>query len=123
MAEAGLKKLLKDFGMDPPDVSSKKFKPVAIYFDAIDALVYARKDCSWREKPLPGGGMSLLLDPYKEEVVGVKIENFSKVASFLIGVNKKTAARIGARFKPLHRQMEQIKKAIAKREKIEKAKK
>lgn len=50
----------------------RPFRPTTLYVSQLDELLFVLEDCSWRCEPIDCM-LSLLLHPYEERVVGVKI--------------------------------------------------
>jgi hypothetical protein len=61
------------------------FEPFARYHEEMDFLVYVNKDCSYRAKRVDKY-LTVLLDPYKDELVGIKLKGFKFLFNKFIAV-------------------------------------
>jgi hypothetical protein len=51
------------------------FESFARYYEEMDFLIYVNKDCSYRAKRVDAF-LTVLLDPQKDELVGIKLKGF-----------------------------------------------
>jgi hypothetical protein len=63
----------------------ESFRAGAQYFEAMDCAIYLKVDCSYRAARV-SQSLSLLLAPYADDVVGVKIKGVRHLAERLFGV-------------------------------------
>lgn len=61
------------------------FRPGARYFSAMDCAIYLKEDCSYRAARV-SRTLSLLLAPYDDAVVGVKIKGVRHLAENLFAI-------------------------------------
>jgi hypothetical protein len=71
----------------------EEFRAGAQYFSAMDCAIYLKEDCSYRVARV-SGALSLLLAPYENRVVGVKIKGVMHLAERLLAILDERGARL-----------------------------
>jgi hypothetical protein len=69
------------------------FHAGAQYFSAMDCAIYLKEDCSYRAARV-SPALSLLLAPYEDRVVGVKIKGVRHLAERLFSILEKSGRQL-----------------------------